>query len=525
MKINKHTRAAKKSLAKQSAIKKFMFFIAGICLGFFQTVFLTPDSCAQTAGPQASGPIDIQANEQEFLDAIVLAKGNVTVTYKDSIVKAPEAKLFRDPNGQPQKAIFVGHPYLTQNDNKISADTLIFEIAESKFIAQGNAHSEVSSEGDAQVDPKAPPGKSGKMENKKENKSEGIAKGEMNSKNEANSKTLAAAKGSNSSKQPFAWPQASDDQNAFQKPTNNITASQPGNKVIEPSNKANESGKKPSTDKTAKEGTPEKIITDSDYQEYSKESGKFDASGHVHVIHGEVSVFADKLKLVYGNDGKPETALFNGHVNAFQGTNNTQAETVTYYLATKRLQAAGNVHSRMIQKQDGSENKGATNKKVVGAQPNAGGAIAAPNATGIQSDEDPIIVVSDAQDMNQNTGKMTAEGNVRVYYQDMTGAGPKVLLLRNADGRAEKVIFTERSQVSQPGKRWIADRITMAIATKKILAEGNTKAFIIGTPGRPAPQANSALAARSSGKTASTVAVTDKNKTSTVAGSNKNEIY
>ncbi len=49
-----------------------------------------------------------------------------------------------------------------------------------------------------------------------------------------------------------------------------------------------------------KQAEVEKIITDSDYQEYEKDSGKFDANGHVHVLHGTISVFADKLRLVYG---------------------------------------------------------------------------------------------------------------------------------------------------------------------------------------------------------------------------------
>ena len=90
-------------------------------------------------------------------------------------------------------------------------------------------------------------------------------------------------------------------------------------------------------------------------------------------------------------------------------------------------------------------------------------------------------------------------------------------------GKAEKVIFTERSQISQPGKRWIADRITMAIATKKVLAEGNTKAFIIqGAPARQAPPApNSALAMRSGPRPTAT----DKNKASTAPSIIKNEIY
>ncbi len=88
---------------------------------------------------------------------------------------------------------------------------------------------------------------------------------------------------------------------------------------------------------------------------------------------------------------------------------------------------------------------------------------------------------------------MDAMGNVKVYYQDTIAVGPKAVLFRNADGRAEKVIFTGRSQISQPGKRWIADRITMAVATKKVLAEGNTKALIISTPNN---NKNTALATR-----------------------------
>ena len=497
--------------------KRIFVFSIGICLSFFQTIFLIPDSCAQSTAQQATGPIDIQANEQEFAESVVLAKGNVVVTYKDSIVKAPEAKLFRDPDGQPQKAIFVGHPLLTQNDSKISADTLIFEMVNSKFIAQGNAHSEVSSEGDTQVDLKAPPNSQNKDTANKSKTS-----------NKQTNKNLANAKGNANSKQPFAWPQANDDQSAFEKSIANkpVIANEKSEKET---NKTDGEQKSPS-DKNGKTNTPEKIITDSDYQEYSKETGKFDASGHVHVVHGEISVFADKLKLVYGIDGKPETALFTGHVNAFQGSNNTQAELVTYYLATKRLQATGNVRSRMIQeKQEGNDSKNKASKNAVSSKPSAGGAIAAPSTTNPQNSDDPVIVVSDAQDINQNTGKMSADGNVRVYYQDMTGIGPKVLLLRNSDGRAQKVIFIERSQISQSGKRWIADRITMDIATKKVLAEGNTKAYIIqSAPAKPAPTstpANTALAMRTSGNKKAGTGTIDKNTGATNGGINRNEIY
>jgi hypothetical protein len=41
------------------------------------------------------------------------------------------------------------------------------------------------------------------------------------------------------------------------------------------------------------------------------------------------------------------------------------------------------------------------------------------------------------------------------------------------------VIFIGRSQISQTGKRWIADKITFTVANKKVLAEGNSRAFIL----------------------------------------------
>ncbi|HEY9871042.1 MAG TPA: hypothetical protein V6D08_17890, partial [Candidatus Obscuribacterales bacterium] len=53
-----------------------------------------------------SGPIDIQANEQEFAGDQVIARGNVRVSYKESVIIAPMATLFRDTSGNPQKAIF-----------------------------------------------------------------------------------------------------------------------------------------------------------------------------------------------------------------------------------------------------------------------------------------------------------------------------------------------------------------------------------------------------------------------------------
>lgn len=376
------------------------------------------------AGP--SGPIDIQANEQEFAENGVIAKGNVRVVYKDSVVLAPMATLFKDATGNPQKAIFTGHPHLTQGKSKIDADTLTFEIANSRIIAEGHAHSEVLSDSD--------------------------------SSNEMN--TAMPSK---------AAPVKIDGEEG----------SSEGDTAPAPVVKAPEA--KPAVAKKQ-----EKIITDSDRQEYDRSSGKFEALGNVRVTHGDIGVKSDKLSLVYGLDGKPETAVFTGNVNATQNKNSTMADTMTYSLSTKRLQATGHVKSTVIQE----EKKGtpAGKKKAIGFIDPLGMPAANASNSATEAKDDVIVITSEVQDYSKNTGRMSASGNVKVFYQDIIGAGPTCIMIRNDEGKAERIIFAGRSQLSQPGRRWIADRIEMTVADKKVLATGNTKALLLQSPTKARPQ-------------------------------------
>ncbi len=381
-----------------------------LCVAALATIGLR-SAQAQFDNSAPSGPIDIHADEQEFAGDSVIAKGNVKVLYKDSVITGPMAVLTRDPGGNPQRAVFTGHPHLTQGTNNIDAAVLTFDIIGSKVIAEGNAHSEVISKGDD------------------------------------------TAGGDGGESKPKA---------------------------------------------------PSKIITDSDRQEYDKLGGKFEAVGHVRVNHGDIKVNSDRLQLVYGADQKPETAVFTGHVAAQQGRNTTSADTMTYFLSTQRLQATGNVKSKVIQEK--KDEKGQPKKMsfldtgglpIAMAKPvSASAAVPATTAgaaPGSKQDQDEtIIITSDAQDYAKDTGKMTATGSVKVYYQDTIGAGPKVILIRNMEGKAEKVYFIGRSQISQTGRRWIADAITFVVAEHKVVATGNTKAYILQTPtpskGAPATQ-------------------------------------
>lgn len=419
---------------------------------------------AQAPDMGGGGPIDIKAEEQEFAGDHIIARGHVRVVYKDSVIVAPVATLYRDVNtGQPQKAIFTGHPHLVQGNNKIDADTLIFEMVTSKIMADGHAHSEVVNE----APPPAAEQVAVKGDTKKPTKKVAAA-----SSAEAALAQAAATKGSlNSSDAPEPESKASAGANG----AGGTTVGGLGGPT---------------------EG-PTTIITDSDRQVYDRTTGQFEAFGHVKVKAGDIDVLAEHLRMAYGADQKPEAAVFNGKVSATQGQNNTQSDTMTYFLNTKRLQATGHVRSKVIQ--SSNSNSTASKSTTVTAPVNEGkvepivnGGVAAGITTpAITNTGAPVIIVSDTQDYNKETGRLDAVGNCKIFYEDTVGIGPKIVMVRNAYGQAEKVVFIGRSQITQPGKRWIGDRITMVISDRKVLAEGNTRAFILQkkapTPIAPTP--------------------------------------
>ena len=422
----------------------------------------------------SGGTIDIQANEQEFADDHVIARGNVHVVYKDSIIDAPMATLYKDPAGKPQRAIFTGHPRLRQGQNLIHADKLTFEMASSIIIAEGNAHSEVipqdgsnATKSSKKIDSKT----AGKKTAAKEPKSDVATEGDPDAVTTGSTTTDAAI--------------ASEDE---PKPT-------------------------PAPSKDKGPVKQDKIVTDADHQEYNRSTGQFDARGNVRVKTGDIFVKSDKLKLVYDAEQKPETALFTGNVKATQNANCTEADLMTYFLTTKRLQATGHVKSTVVQTKQAEATKkggpfiafnaGAAKKPVkpatsvkaptdAASDESQNALTGAPDSatTDAAAPSDPIVIFSDSQDYSENTGRSTADGNVKLFYQDTIGVAPKMIMVKNIEtGQTEKVLLFGRCQITQPGKRWIADRITYTVADNKVIAEGNTKAFILQNGPSKGPRA------------------------------------
>lgn len=404
------------------------------------TLLLVPlcrNASAQTAPapPTASGPIDIQAAEQEFSGDEIIAKGDVHVKYKDSIILGPQARLKKDAGGNPQQAVFTGHPHLTQGSSKMDAEILTFDVATSHVLAEGHAHSEVMDSGDAKPEKKDATG--GGANKKKAN-----AGGKNTDGKNTDGKTADSSSDQNSTE-----PATTDTAAAIKK-----LASTPP--------------------------PPEKIITDSDRQEYDRQSGKFIAVGHVHVVHGNIMVKADKLQLVYGVDNKPETALFSGNVSATQDRNTTTSDNMTYSLSNRRLEATGHVKSTVIQEHRDDPKK----KKDNTVSSNTDIMPAAEASEEDQADDDIIVIYSETQDFSRDSNRMSAHGNVKLYYGDLVGTGPGAVLLRDSQNKPERIIFAGRSQITQPNKRWIADHLEMIVATKLVVANGNTKVVILKAP-------------------------------------------
>ena len=92
--------------SKCKSIKKNMKFSQSkslIYTFFLLALLMTPTNLiAQEEG----GQIDIKADEQEFADDHVIAKGKVRVDYGDTIINGPIATLYRDETGAASSAVF-----------------------------------------------------------------------------------------------------------------------------------------------------------------------------------------------------------------------------------------------------------------------------------------------------------------------------------------------------------------------------------------------------------------------------------
>ena len=97
----------------------------------------------------------IKSNEQNFDSNtnIVIATGNVNITYKDVKTKSDEARILIDkPSGQLRQVNLLGSANVVQNKSVIDAAVFIFNPVSNELIAQGKAHSKSTLDDGTPVD-------------------------------------------------------------------------------------------------------------------------------------------------------------------------------------------------------------------------------------------------------------------------------------------------------------------------------------------------------------------------------------
>ncbi|MEZ4542385.1 MAG: LptA/OstA family protein [Cyanobacteriota/Melainabacteria group bacterium] len=225
----------------------------------------------------------------------------------------------------------------------------------------------------------------------------------------------------------------------------------------------------------------EKIITDSNKQEYERDTGKFEAHGNVRVKTGDINVRSNHMKIVYGTDRKAEAAIFTGHAEARQGQNITQADQITYFLTTQRLQATGNVRSKVIEEKtdasDSPELPDTEVKKTATAPENGKESKIKFVSFGDTDNVDAPVFIFDSarlQQRYQPYGCRWAMSKESLSRHQRTRS-QNSLIKNKSHSKAERVVFTGRSQITQPGRKWIGDHASPDLADRKVLAEGNTK--------------------------------------------------
>ncbi len=109
-------------------------------------------------------------------------------------------------------------------------------------------------------------------------------------------------------------------------------------------------------------------------------------------MHGNVSTFAQtNCAWFMAMTANQKQLYLHGHVNALQEGNNTKAEKITYYFTSRRLQATGNVRSRMIQQKPNGNTQHQSRQKNNQHSPNSNTTAGA--ATAASCDSSSVMMI------------------------------------------------------------------------------------------------------------------------------------
>ena len=84
------------------------------------------------------------------------------------------------------------------------------------------------------------------------------------------------------------------------------------------------------------------------------------------------------------------------------------------------------------------------------------------------------IEIKHADSLQADKEHISIKGNVLINYKDAVIEAPEAYIETDSSGEQDKAIFTHRGKLKLKDRKLEADKITVSIKDKTIIAEGNT---------------------------------------------------
>ncbi len=300
----------------------------------------------------ANQTVNINADKQSFdAEGRTNFTGNVNVLYNDVVITSSRATLDTNEQGIPDVATFYDRPtakrQVPEGEDDVYGDVIKVFINEDKFRAEGNTESYLRTVADSMATIKAD------MQ-EFQNKAKIVralgnvfvdydttkiyspeAKMWMNQAGEA--KRAVFTGGS----------RAEQEESLILSERLTIIASN-GNLLAETNVKSNIK----TQPKVA--GDPDKVLIDSDFQQYDKASDTMLASGNVRIKYGDYRAFGPKATFKL-NDGQVEKIIITGRGKIITPTRQVLGDQIVITTSPKHFDATGNVKSKFVTGGDESE--------------------------------------------------------------------------------------------------------------------------------------------------------------------------
>ncbi len=186
------------------------------------------------------------------------------------------------------------------------------------------------------------------------------------------------------------------------------------------------------------------VVVTSDTQEYDTNTKVMKAKGGVVITYDTLETYSEYAEAKIDNGGEINDLKLRGNVVIKEKGSIVKGNNFDYNMARGDFVISGNTTSDVVF-EDGTR----------------------------------VYTVADRQVVNRYSKSMIAAGHVTIEYKDYIAKGPKAqLLVDNKTNKANEVIFTGRSKITEKTNSIEADRIVLILNPKGFRADGNVKTSI-----------------------------------------------